>query len=99
MNRRSMLAFILVGTAAVLHAQDKAATPKPEKAGKTADKAAEKPAEPPKVLIFQPGAKVPDGGSEPGTAHGEVVQRAVHANPMLDGPAQMVANFFASLRE
>lgn len=99
MNRRSLLTFLLVGTAAILHGQDKAATPKTEKAGKAADKSAEKTAETPKVLIFQPGAKLPDGVSDPGTPRGEVVQRAANANPMLDGPAQMVTNFFASLRE
>src|SRR5882757_4689759 len=97
MNRRSILAFLLVGTAAVLHAQEKAATPKPEKAEKAerADKSGDKP----KVLIFQPGAKLPDAVAESGTTRAEVVQRAPNSNPMADGPAQMVANFFTSLRE
>jgi hypothetical protein len=94
MNFRSLLAFVLIGTAAMLHAQDKAATPK-AKADKT--DAAEKPADKPKVLIFQPAAKLPDGASGVATTRGEVVQRAVNANPMLDGPAQIVANFFAAL--
>ena len=93
MNRRSILAFLFVG-AAVLHAQDKATTPKPAKADKT-EKATDKP----KVLIFQPGAKVPDGASETGAKSGVVVQRAVQVNPMVDGPVQMVADFFASLRD
>jgi hypothetical protein len=94
MNRRSILAFLLVGTAAILHAQDKAATPKAdktEKAGKTG--------ETPKVLIFQPGPKPPDGGAEPTTTSGVVVQRTANSNVMLDGPSQIVATFFASLRE
>jgi hypothetical protein len=92
MNRRSILAFLL-GTAAVLHvhAQDKATAPKADKTEKAADK--------PKVLIFQPGAKVPDGVSASGAASGVEVQRSVQTNPMLDGPAQLVADFFASLRE
>lgn len=93
MNRRSLLAFLLVGTAALLHvhAQEKAATPKPDKAKVPADK--------PKVLIFQPGGKLPDGASEPGTTSGVAVQRSVQMNPMVDGPAQMVTDFFASLRD
>jgi len=93
MNRRSILAFLLAGTAAILHvhAQDKAATPKPDKADKAGDK--------PKVLIFQPGAKLPEGPSEPSAMRGVVVQRNMQANPMADGPAQMVADFFGSLRE
>ena len=94
MNRRSILAFLLVGTAAILHAEDKAATPKAdktEKAGKTA--------ETPKVLMFQPGPKSADGGAEPTTTSGVVVQRSANSNIMLDGPSQIVATFFASLRE
>lgn len=96
MNRRSILAFILVASAAVLHAQDKAATPKRDKGDKSAEKPVEKTVETPKVLIFQPAA---GGAPEPGTARGEVVQRAANANPMRDGPSQMVVNFFSSLRE
>jgi hypothetical protein len=95
MNLRSILAFLLVGLAAVLHAQEKAATPLPK-----ADKAAKgEKDEKPKVLIFQPESKVPDNAPVGGTVRGEVVQRASNANPMLDGPAQVVADFFASLRE
>jgi hypothetical protein len=100
MNRRTILAFLLVGTAAVLHAQDKAATPKRDKtADKTAEKPAEKPAEAPKVLVFQPNAKLPSSTPEAGTTTGVVVQRSANANPMIDGPAQIVATFFGSLRE
>lgn len=95
MNCRTILAFVLVATAAVLHAQDKAATPKREKADKNADKAAEKPADAPKVLVFQPTGAV----SEPGTTRGDVVQRAPGASPLQDGPSTIVANFFAALRE
>ncbi len=99
MNRRTILAFLLVASAAVLHAQDKAATPKREKADKAAEKtpenAPEKPAETPKVLTFRPTASNSDGS----TTQGDVVQRSANANPMLDGPAQIVANFFAALRE
>jgi len=89
MNRRSILAFVLIGSAAILHAQDKAAAPKASKTD-ASDR--------PKVLIFQPGAKVPDGAVDPGAARGEVVQRATNVNPMTDGPAQIVANFFAALQ-
>lgn len=91
MNRRSILAFVLVASAAALHAQDKPATPKRDKG----DKSAEKPAEAPKVLMFQPAGGTP----EPSVSRGEVVQRAPVVNPMRDGPSQLVANFFASLRE
>lgn len=91
MNRRSILAFILVASAAVLHAQDKAATPKRDKG----DKGAERAAESPKVLMFQPTGGTP----EPSVSRGEVVQRTPSANPMRDGPSQMVMNFFTSLRE
>jgi len=97
MNCRSILAFILVGTAAVLHAQEKAATPKPEKAEK-AEKSGEKIPEKPKVLIFQPGTKLPSA-ADSGTTRAEVIQRANGINPMTDGPAQMVANFFGALRD
>lgn len=89
MNRRIATSFILASaTACFLHAQEKAPAAQPEKAG---DK--------PKVLIFQPGEKLPNGVTEPGVIKGEVVQRATHANPMLDGPAQIVTTFFASLKD
>ncbi len=89
MNRRIATTFALAcATACALSAQEKApAAP------------AEKPGEKPKVLIFQPGEKLPNGVTEPGVAKGDVVQRAVHSNPMLDGPAQIVSTFFASLKE
>jgi len=100
MNRRNILAFLLVASAAVLHAQDKAAAPKHEKADKAAEKTPEdavpeKPADTPKILTFRPTAANPDLG----TSKGDVVQRSASANPMLDGPAQIVANFFDALRE
>jgi hypothetical protein len=90
MNRRTFLTFVLACAAVcALHAQEKApAAAQPEKAG-----------EKPKVLIFQPGEKLPGGVTEPNVAKGDVVQRAVHSNPMLDGPAQIVSTFFASLKE
>jgi len=93
MNRRSILAFLLVGTAAILHAQEKAPASKSEKAEK-----AEKSGTP-KVLTFQPVAKVPDNVSESGVTRGVVVTRPSEPNPMADGPSQIVATFFASLRE
>ena len=86
MNCRLLTVFALTGAAA-LHAQDKATTPKPDKSAAT-----------PKVLTFQPDAKLPAAASDPGAVHGVVVQRPGQANPMLDGPAQIVANFFGSLR-
>jgi hypothetical protein len=95
MNRRTILATLLVVTATVLHAQDKAATPKREKTDKTTEKAPENPAEPPKVLTFRPATEALDSAAN----RGDVVQRSSNANPMLDGPAQIVANFFAALRE
>ena len=87
MNRRivTTIACLIAGA---LHAQEKAAPTPPEKTG-----------EKPKVLIFQPGEKLPNGVTEPGVAKGDVVQRAVHSNPMLDGPAGIVTTFFASLKE
>jgi hypothetical protein len=92
MNCRTFLTFALAGAAVcAVRAQEKApAASQPEK-----DKAGEKA----RVLIFQPGEKLPGGVTEPSTAKGDVIQRAVHANPMLDGPAQIVATFFASLKE
>lgn len=84
MNRRFLPLLALAATAGALSAQEPAPKAAPEK---------------PKVLIFQPGAKLPDGVAEPGAARGDVVQRATHSNPMLDGPAQIVADFFAALRE
>ncbi|EDY19248.1 hypothetical protein CfE428DRAFT_3425 [Chthoniobacter flavus Ellin428] len=84
MNRRSILAFFLVGSAAILHAQDKA-TPK----GSKADKGE------PKVLTFQ-STKLPDVVADSGGTPGETAQHAT-ANPMADGPSQIVANFFAAL--
>jgi hypothetical protein len=89
MNCRIAITIALAcATAGTLRAQDKAPAPQPERA-----------AEKSKVLIFQPGEKLPNGVTEPSVAKGEVVERAVHANPMLDGPAQIVATFFASLKE
>jgi len=89
MNRRIVTTFILVSaTACVLHAQEKAPAAPPEKPGEKS-----------KVLIFQPGEKLPNGVTEPGVIKGDVVQRATHANPMLDGPAQIVSTFFAALKE
>lgn len=79
MNCRSLTAFILFGAALVLHAQEKAPAAKAEKSG-----------EKPKVLVFQPSAKLPDAVADSGHAQ---------PNPMLDGPSQIVANFFAALRE
>jgi len=70
MNRRSLTVFVLLGMAAILRAQDKAATPK---AAKSADQ--------PKVLTFQP------------------VPGAAALDPLSDGPAQIVADFFAALRD
>jgi len=84
MNRRSILAFFLVGSAAILHAQDKGATK-----GSKVDKGE------PKVLTFQ-ATKLPDVVADPGGNHGDTVQHPT-ANPIADGPSQIVANFFASL--
>jgi len=89
MNRRLLLILTLAcANVLALHAQEKPTPAKPEK-----------PVEKPKVLIFQPGTKLPEGVTEPGAARGDVVQRAVHSNPMLDGPAEIVSTFFASLKE
>jgi hypothetical protein len=88
MNRRFLTILFLVGAAAMVHAQDKAATPKSDKGG---DK--------PKVLIFQPDTKVPAVIPESGVTQGVVVQRAPQTNPMLDGPSQIVANFFGAMRD
>ena len=89
MNRRLLLILTLASVNVLaLHAQEKPAAPKTEK-----------PAEKPKVLIFHPGSKLPEGVTEPGAARGDVVQRAIHSNPMMDGPAEIVSTFFASLKE
>lgn len=96
MNRRSIIAFFLVGTAAILHAQDKA-SPKSGKADKTPA------ATPPKVLFFQTGAKLPDStpapapAPAPAVAPADVAQPTPQTGPIGDGPSQIVANFFASL--
>ena len=89
MNCRTFSIFALMCAAVcALHAQEKAPAAQPEKGG-----------EKPKVLMFQPGEKLPGGVEEPSVAKDDVVQRAVHSNPMLDGPAQIVSTFFASLKE
>ncbi len=89
MNRRivSILA-IFCSLAGTLHAQEKAPAPKPEKA---VDK--------PRPLIFQPGAKLPEGFAESAASGGDVRPRATPAAPMLDGPSQIVATFFSALKE
>ena len=88
MNSRIVPIFVAACTlGGALYAQEKEGAPKSEKKEKS------------KVLIFQPGEKVPVEVTEPGVAKGDVVQRATHANPMMDGPAQMVSGFFASLKE
>ena len=93
MNRRiATLIALASATACALSAPEKpSAAP--------SEKAAEKTGEKSKVLIFQPGEKLPNGVTEPGVSKGDVVQRAVHTNPMEDGPSQIVATFFASLKE
>lgn len=84
MNRRILSTFALMSAAVcALHAQEKAPTAHAEKSG-----------EKQKTLIFQPGEKPPVGGAEPAG-----VPRVVQANPMQDGPSQIVAAFFASLKE
>jgi hypothetical protein len=88
MNRSIVLIFALAWTNAFVCAQEK----KPAAPS-------EKPPEKSKTLIFQPGEKLPDGVTQPGVAKGDVVQRSVHADPMADGPSQIVATFFASLKE
>jgi hypothetical protein len=89
MNRRIVTIFALASVVTcALQAQEKDPANKGEKAGEKS-----------KVLIFQPGEKLPNGVTEPGVAKGDVVQRAIHSNPMLDGPAQIVSTFFASLKE
>jgi hypothetical protein len=98
MNRRSILSFVLVGAAAILHAhaQDKATPPKAQKVDKT--NKAETSSDKPKILVSQPGTKQSDAASDGSTVRGEVVQRTAKANPMADGPAQMVADFFAAMQ-
>lgn len=86
MNRRFILIFTLIcanGLASL--AQEKPAAPKADKVEKSAEK--------PKPLIFRPGAQLPAAIGE-----GQGMQRLA-ANPMLDGPAQIVATFFAALQE
>src|SRR5579871_1645720 len=95
MNLRPLIVCLLLATTMLLHAQDKAATPRPDKsAGKTSAKSAENP----KFVTSAPAATGPDTAAESITSGG-VIQRVPQANPMLDGPAQMVANFFAALHE
>ncbi len=86
MNRRLLLILTpACAKALALHAQENPAAPKTE--------APAVPEPPPKVLTFRPGE------AAPGTTRGDVVQRATNTNPMLDGPAQIVATFFTSLQE
>lgn len=86
MNRPAFATFVctLVFTGA-LHAQENAAAPKAEKAGEKA-----------KTLVFQPGEKLPSAVVERGAAKPEA---AAPTGPMLDGPSQIVATFFASLKD
>jgi hypothetical protein len=60
------------------------------------DKTAPVKGDKPKVLTFQPDAATPGA---PVVAQRERGLQSTTANPMLDGPAQMVATFFGSLRE
>ncbi|HEY3898361.1 MAG TPA: hypothetical protein VGM54_07095 [Chthoniobacter sp.] len=80
--------FISVFAIGALHAQDKPATPKPEKS-----------AESPKVLIFKPSAKLPDGVANSANQQSGVIQRVPEGNPLLDGPSKIVADFFAALHD
>jgi hypothetical protein len=92
MNRRLFLILALIcANALALSAQEKPAVPKAEKV--------DKPAEKSKALIFRPGAQLPEGISDPSLAKGLLGQKAASMNPMLDGPAQIVATFFTALRE
>jgi hypothetical protein len=88
MNRSIVLIFALACANALVCAQEKKPAAPPEK-----------PAEKSKTLIFQPGEKLPNGVTQPGVMKGDVVQQTVHANPMADGPSQIVSTFFASLKE
>ncbi len=90
MNRPIVPIFILAcAFAGALHAQEKAPAPKNGK-----------PVEKTKPLIFQPGEKLPDTVSDPSVTKGNVVLRpSAQGNPILDGPSQIVATFFAAIKE
>src|SRR5579871_2925299 len=88
---RPLIVCLLLGTTMLLRAQDKAATPKP-------DRSTGKSAASPKVVASTASSKLPEAAPDTVTSAG-VVQHAPLANPMLDGPAQMVADFFSALRE
>lgn len=88
MNFRIASLFLAAAFGSAVHAQEKAPAPKGQK---TEEKS--------KVLIFQPAPKAPEAASEAGVTRGAVVQRAADANPMLDGPAQIVSTFFDALKE
>jgi hypothetical protein len=89
MNRRILSTFALMSAAVcALHAQEKAPAAPAQKNG-----------EKPKTLIFQPGEKLPVVAQEPGPARVEAAPRTVTANPLADGPSQIVATFFGSLKE
>jgi hypothetical protein len=89
MNRSTLSVFVVVSLlAGGLYAQQK-----------TAPANSEKSAEKSKPLIFQPGAKLPETVSEAGVTKGDVIVRPAGANPILDGPQQIVTTFFAALKD
>lgn len=92
----SIFAIACVSAGALAAPEKPAATPKP--AAEKTEKAPEKT----KTLIFQPGEKLPSGSvPESAPAKAEPAPRAVHSalNPMQDGPSQMVAAFFAAIKD
>jgi hypothetical protein len=92
MNRRFILIFALIcASALAVSAQEKPATPKNDKV--------DKPAEKPKPLIFRPGAQLSEGPTDPTVGKGQSAPRLAAGDPVLDGPAQIVATFFSALQE
>ena len=87
MNPRIPFALFVFAVGA-LHAQDKSATPKSDKAPES-----------PKVLIFKPSAKLPDGVANSANQQSGVIQHVPEGNPLLDGPSKIVSDFFAALHD
>ena len=83
---RPILALFALASAAVLHAQEKPAPPKTEKTDPT-----------PRILTFRPDAAAPTAA--PSSPRGDAGVHGASVKPLLDGPAQIVATFFGSLRE
>jgi hypothetical protein len=89
MKRQLLLIFAAASAlAGTSFAQEKNATPK-----------SEKPADKPKVLTFEPGVKLPEGGTVTTSPKADQSSKPSVPSVLLDGPSQVVTVFFGSLQE